>query len=114
MVVIARLYLYRVRRDLLASNRRKLLRYIFGRFSFLEELSQWLGPHKVIALKFQWEIEGSEQEDPMEKLLLDPFDTVKWKVKPVEKITRFVKGSTVAAKLEKVRAAVIPVLHISV
>ncbi|VDP31772.1 unnamed protein product [Heligmosomoides polygyrus] len=48
-----------------------------------------------------WEIEGSEQEDPTEKLLLDPFDTVKWKVKPVEKITRFVKGSTVAAKLEK-------------
>lgn len=68
----------------------------------------------MIVEKFQWEIEGSEQEDPTEKLLLDPFDTVKWKVKPVEKITRFVKGSTVAAKLEKVRAAVILVFLVSV
>nr|CDJ83115.1 Protein of unknown function DUF1032 domain containing protein [Haemonchus contortus] len=49
-----------------------------------------------------WEInENDAEEDCTQKLLLDPFDTVKWKTKPIEKIERFVRGSTIAARMEK-------------
>ncbi|WKY06495.1 hypothetical protein Q1695_006580 [Nippostrongylus brasiliensis] len=52
-----------------------------------------------------WETDRFSLDDCTEGLLLDPFETVKWKTKPIEKITRFVRGSAVAARLEKAENA---------
>ncbi|EYB82083.1 hypothetical protein Y032_0367g35 [Ancylostoma ceylanicum] len=45
------------------------------------------------------------EDDPTEKMLMDPFVDLKWKTKPVEKIKRFVKGTTVATRLQKMEKA---------
>ncbi|KAK5973064.1 hypothetical protein GCK32_009542 [Trichostrongylus colubriformis] len=63
-----------------------------------EKRSARVQPHRVMP----WETSENEpEEDCTEKLLLDPFEPSKWKTKPIEKIQRFVRGSTIAARMEK-------------
>ncbi|KIH67638.1 hypothetical protein ANCDUO_02030 [Ancylostoma duodenale] len=53
-----------------------------------------------------WESNDADIEnDPTENMLMDPFVDLKWKTKPVEKIKRFVKGTTVATRLQKMEKA---------
>ncbi|CAJ0603286.1 unnamed protein product [Cylicocyclus nassatus] len=55
--------------------------------------------------KKPWEDVDDDEDDPTEKLVMDPFVNSKWKTKPVDKIKRFVKGTTIASRLEKVERA---------
>uniref|UniRef100_A0A0K0D7R3 CNDH2_N domain-containing protein n=1 Tax=Angiostrongylus cantonensis TaxID=6313 RepID=A0A0K0D7R3_ANGCA len=49
-----------------------------------------------------WDISESETiESEADRMLLDPFELVHWKVKPVETIKRFTRSTAVAAKKEK-------------
>ncbi|VDM69291.1 unnamed protein product [Strongylus vulgaris] len=51
-----------------------------------------------------WE-EDSVEDDPTENLAMDPFTSLKWKTKAIDKIKRFVKGTTIATRLEKAEKA---------
>ncbi|VDN19708.1 unnamed protein product [Cylicostephanus goldi] len=55
--------------------------------------------------KKPWEEADDDEDDPTEKHVMDPFVNSKWKTKSVDKIKRFVKGTTIAARLEKVEKA---------
>ncbi|ETN83153.1 hypothetical protein NECAME_07569, partial [Necator americanus] len=53
-----------------------------------------------------WETTDEDLEsDPTENLSVDPFTSVQWKTKPVETIKRFIKGTAIATRLEKVEKA---------
>uniref|UniRef100_A0A1I7XRG4 CNDH2_C domain-containing protein n=1 Tax=Heterorhabditis bacteriophora TaxID=37862 RepID=A0A1I7XRG4_HETBA len=53
--------------------------------------------------KKPWEtVEDDFEPDPMEHLVMDPFDDKRWKSKPIDIIKRVVRATTIVAKNKKV------------
>ncbi|KAJ1359901.1 hypothetical protein KIN20_018723 [Parelaphostrongylus tenuis] len=71
------------------------------RLSFLDLFA--LFPSKLPTLTlFQWDISELESVGAeLEKMLLNPYEVVHWKAKPIEPIERFTRSTAVAERMEK-------------